>query len=82
MSLLTRMKKIDVVVANHLEYRNIMKQFDTQDKIRLLNEEIEVIRSQIQEHGTGHLHTAISVLTQRIDELTEQFNKEQQQRNK
>jgi hypothetical protein len=59
-----------------------MKVFDTQDRIRLINDEIQVLQSRIQEHATGHLHTAISVLKHRIEELTQEFNIEQQQRNK
>ena len=59
-----------------------MQVFDTQDKIRLISEEVRVLKSRIQEHGTGHIHTAISVMQHRIAELEEQFIKEQKQRNR
>jgi len=59
-----------------------MQVFDTQDKIRLISEEVQVLKSRIQEHGTGHIHTAISVMQHRIAELEEQFIKEQGQRNR
>jgi hypothetical protein len=59
-----------------------MQVFDTQDKIRLISEEVQVLKSRIQEHGTGHIHTAITVMQHRIAELEEQFIKEQGQRNR
>ena len=59
-----------------------MKMFETQDKIRLINEEMLVLKSRIEEHGTGHIHTAIGVLQHRVQELEQQFLIEQQQRNK
>ena len=34
-----------------------------------LKKEIKVLQSRIEPHDTGHLHTAISVLTHRIEEL-------------
>ena len=42
------------------------------DEIRLavLQDEIEIHKSRIQPHDTGHLHTAISVIKRRIEEIT------------
>ena len=42
------------------------------DEIRLavLQDEIEIHKSRLQPHDTGHLHTAISVIKHRIEELT------------
>ena len=37
--------------------------------IKVLKEQVEIFTSQLQPHDTGHLHTAISVLTHRIKEL-------------
>ncbi len=37
--------------------------------IRVLQSEIEVQKSRIQPHDTGHIHTTISVLTDRVEEL-------------
>ena len=35
----------------------------------VLYDEIEVCKSRIQPHDTGHLYTAISVMEARLDEL-------------
>ena len=42
------------------------------DEIRLavLEDEIEIHKSRLEPHDTGHLHTAISVIKHRIEELT------------
>lgn len=42
------------------------------DKIRIavLQDEIEIHKSRLEPHDTGHLHTAISVIKRRIEELT------------
>ena len=37
--------------------------------IKVLRKEVEVLTSRLEPHDTGHLHTAISVLTHRIGEL-------------
>ena len=41
------------------------------DEIRLavLKDEIETHKSRLEPHDTGHLHTAISVIQHRIDEI-------------
>ena len=43
----------------------------TRDEVRMavLNDEIEIHKSRLEPHDTGHLHTAISVITHRIEEL-------------
>jgi hypothetical protein len=43
----------------------------TRDEVRLavLNDEIEIHKSRLEPHDTGHLHTAISVIQNRIEEL-------------
>ena len=45
------------------------------DEIRLavLKDEIEIHKSRLEPHDTGHLHTAISVIQNRIEELTWQM---------
>jgi hypothetical protein len=40
-----------------------------EDHIAHLRYEIEVLRSRIKEYDTGHLHTAIDVLSKRVEEL-------------
>jgi translation initiation factor 1 (eIF-1/SUI1) len=43
------------------------------NKIEVLTETVEVIRSRIQEHDTGHLYTTISTLEEYIEELNKQL---------
>jgi hypothetical protein len=38
--------------------------------VEALQDEIEILKSRIEDHGTGHIHTAISVLESRIKELS------------
>ena len=44
----------------------------SRDEVRLavLQDEIEIHKSRLQPHDTGHLHTAISVIERRIEEIT------------
>ena len=44
----------------------------TRDEVRLavLQDEIEIHKSRLEPHDMGHLHTAISVIQHRIEELT------------
>ena len=37
--------------------------------INALQQEIEILKSKLQPHDTGHIHTAISVLTWRIEQI-------------
>ena len=43
----------------------------SQDEIRIavLEYEIEIHKSRLQPHDTGHLHTAIAVIQRRINEI-------------
>ena len=38
-------------------------------RIAVLNDEIELLKSRIEPHDTGHLYTTISTLEHRIEEL-------------
>jgi len=44
----------------------------SRDEVRLavLQDEIEIHKSRLEPHDTGHLHTTISVIQHRITELT------------
>jgi hypothetical protein len=42
------------------------------NRIQVLTESIEVFKSRIQEHDTGHLYTTISTLEDYIEELEKQ----------
>ena len=59
-----------------------MKDFTTRDIIDVLKSQIEYLKTEIREHGTGHIHTAIGVIDHRIQQLEQQFLEEQQQRNR
>ena len=48
---------------------NIRSHRDPAATIEVLREQIEVFRSRIEEHDTGHLYTTISTLEHRIEEL-------------
>ena len=43
----------------------------SQDEIRIavLEDEIEIHKSRLEPHDTGHLHTAIGVIQHRINEI-------------
>ena len=60
----------------------MVKVFETRDIINVLKDEIEYLKTEIREHSTGHIHTAIGVLNHRIEQLEKQFLEEQQQRNR
>jgi hypothetical protein len=38
-------------------------------RIEILESEVEYAKSQLQPHDTGHIHTAISWMKQRIEDL-------------
>ena len=46
-------------------------------KIQAIESEIDTLRSKIQEHGTGHIHTTIRVLDQRLNEMYKEQQQEQ-----
>ena len=48
-----------------------MKVEGSNNHIDILETEINVLGSRLKENGTGHLHTAIFVLTERVKELRE-----------
>jgi hypothetical protein len=50
--------------------------WDDLEHIAHLEREIRVLESRILSSGTGHIHTAISVLRDRVRELTEPFEKD------
>ena len=45
-------------------------------RLKILQEEIAILESRLQPHDTGHLHTTISVLNDRVKEIGEQLEKE------
>ena len=48
-----------------------MKMEGKQNHIDVLKTEVELLASRLEPHDTGHLHTAIFVLTERVKELRE-----------
>ena len=59
---------------NAINLDNLMSRIAavSSDEIRLavLQDEIEIHKSRLEPHDTGHLHTAISVIQNRITELS------------
>ena len=51
-------------------------------KMQVIQSEIDILRDRIQEHDTGHIHTTIGVLNQRLEEMNKERLQQQQQRNK
>ena len=41
------------------------------DRLQFLIEEISFLRTKIEDHDTGHIYTAISVLENRVEEVKE-----------
>tara|TARA_B100000287_G_scaffold435636_1_gene505182 strand:- start:7196 stop:7363 length:168 start_codon:yes stop_codon:yes gene_type:complete len=39
------------------------------DRLQVLLEEVSILKSKLQPHDTGHIHTAISVLNERIEQV-------------
>ena len=50
--------------------------YPQQNRLTILKEEVELLKEQIRPHDTGHIHTAISVLNQQINEIEETINYE------
>tara|TARA_B100000989_G_C19226496_1_gene338074 strand:- start:102 stop:284 length:183 start_codon:yes stop_codon:yes gene_type:complete len=48
--------------------------FDNTTTIRILKEEIKYAKSCLQPHDTGHIHTAISWMKERVSELKKKPN--------
>ena len=51
-----------------------MDELEIQFRIGVIEEEIEFAKSQLQPHDTGHIHTAISWLKHRRDELKKELS--------
>lgn len=58
-----------------------MKLISTLQRINVLKDEIEELKSRLLEYDTGHYHTAISVLSKRVEELEQEEFENQKQRN-
>ena len=42
-------------------------------RLKILQEEIAILEARLQPHDTGHLHTTISVLNDRVKEIGERL---------
>ena len=62
------------MVNNAINLDNLMLRIAavSSDEIRLavLQDEIEIHKSRLQPHDTGHLHDTIAVIKRRIEEIT------------
>ena len=62
------MDKVRLARFVHAQWGSIVGQ-ENEIRITVLKEEVEVFRSRIEPHDTGHLYTTISTLEHRIKEL-------------
>ena len=46
------------------------------ERLLLLMDEIAIARSKLQPEDTGHIHTSISYLESRVEEVREEIDKE------
>ena len=73
-SLKQREQRKGYMANNAINLDNLMSRIGavSGDEIRLavLQDEIEIHKSRLEPRDTGHLHTAISVIQHRIEELT------------
>tara|TARA_B100000575_G_C22977568_1_gene564138 strand:+ start:492 stop:707 length:216 start_codon:yes stop_codon:yes gene_type:complete len=46
------------------------------DKLIMLMVEISIAKSRLEPHDTGHIHTSISWLQQRVEEIKNELEKE------
>lgn len=54
------------VTINKIEF---MKIVNPKEHVTALLAEIEVLKSRLEPHDTGHLHTTINVLEERVKEI-------------
>ena len=45
------------------------------DKLIMLMDEISIAKSRLEPHDTGHIHTSISWLQQRVEEIKKELEK-------
>ena len=68
------LKKEKNMVNNAVNLENIWGTIGavTRDEVRIavLRDEIEIRKSRLQPHDTGHLHDTIAVIKRRIEEIT------------
>jgi len=68
------LKKEKNMVNNAVNLENIWGTIGavTRDEVRIavLRDEIEIHKSRLQPHDTGHLHDTIAVIKRRIEEIT------------
>ena len=43
--------------------------------VKALNDEINVLQERLQPHDTGHIHTTISTLEERVQEINKELDK-------
>jgi len=49
------------------------------DRLLILQSEIQILKERLQPHDTGHIHTAISVLSERATEVADNLKKKTQE---
>ena len=51
-------------------------QISDTERLVLLMDEIRIAKTKLQPHDTGHIHTSISYLESRVDEVQAEIDKE------
>tara|TARA_Y200000002_G_scaffold72413_1_gene56745 strand:- start:125 stop:307 length:183 start_codon:yes stop_codon:yes gene_type:complete len=51
-------------------------QITTSQRLILLMDEISIAKGRLEPHDTGHIHTSISYLESRVDEVQKQIDEE------
>ena len=51
-------------------------QITTSQRLILLMDEISIAKSRLEPHDTGHIHTSISYLESRVDEVQKQIDED------
>jgi len=59
----------------NLDGYDIIKREDKMDHMFALLKEIDIIKQRFQPSDTGHLHTAVNVLQERVQEIREEIVK-------
>ena len=49
------------------------------DRLVMLMEEIAILKSRLQPHDTGHIHTTISTLESRVEEIRDNLAETEKQ---
>ena len=67
------MDNIRLKEFTHAQWGSIVGQ-EYNIRVAVLKDEIDLLKSQIEPHDTGHIHTTINTLRGRVDELKKEIS--------